>query len=107
MRSYSSFQISPQITTYTHKDENNKFVIKPHNKQKVPKDKLQLLKHGDLIRLEHLMTKRNLHSHAEPSAMTKKHHQVTGYGEVCTLTTQVVWIAFNPVRILEWRRRCQ
>ncbi|KPU75029.1 uncharacterized protein Dana_GF21197, isoform C [Drosophila ananassae] len=70
-----------QITTYTHKDENNKFVIKPHNKQKVPKDKLQLLKHGDLIRLEHLMTKRNLHSHAEPSAMTKKHHQVTGYGE--------------------------
>ncbi|KAH8281231.1 hypothetical protein KR018_000149 [Drosophila ironensis] len=70
-----------QITTYTHKDENNKFVLKPHNKQRVPKDKIQLLRHGDLVRLEHLMTKRNLHSHTEQAPMTKKHLQVTGYGE--------------------------
>ncbi|KAH8315052.1 hypothetical protein KR059_003423 [Drosophila kikkawai] len=71
-----------QITTYTHKDENNKWLIKPHNKQRVAKDKLQLLRHGDLVRLEHVATKRNLHSHGEPAPMTKKHLQVTGYGEV-------------------------
>ncbi|XP_036671591.3 protein O-mannosyl-transferase 2 [Drosophila suzukii] len=71
-----------QITTYTHKDENNKWLIKPHNKQRLPKDKLQVLRHGDIIRLEHVATRRNLHSHSEPAPMTKKHLQVTGYGEL-------------------------
>ncbi|KAH8419788.1 hypothetical protein KR009_002658 [Drosophila setifemur] len=80
-----------QITTYTHKDENNKFVIKPHNKQRLGKDKLQILRHGDLIRLEHQMTKRNLHSHSEPAPMTKKHLQVTGYGENGAGDANDVW----------------
>ncbi|XP_016982471.1 protein O-mannosyl-transferase 2 [Drosophila rhopaloa] len=71
-----------QITTYTHKDENNKWLIKPHNKQRLPKDKLQILRHGDIVRLEHVATRRNLHSHSEPAPMTKKHLQVTGYGEL-------------------------
>ncbi|EDW30603.1 GL26758 [Drosophila persimilis] len=80
-----------QITTYTHKDDNNKWVIKPHNKQRLPKDKLQLLRHGDLVRLEHLVTKRNLHSHSEPAPMTKKHLQVTGYGESGVGDANDVW----------------
>lgn len=71
-----------QITTYTHKDDNNIWLIKPYNQQTVPKGELRLLRHGDLLRLEHLVTKRNLHSHSEPAPMTKKHLQVTGYGEV-------------------------
>lgn len=41
-----------------------------------------LVKHGDLIRFEHIQTKRNLHSHNEKAPLTKKHYQVTGYGEV-------------------------
>lgn len=57
-------------------------MIKPYNKPALPKDELRLLQHGDLLRLEHLVTKRNLHSHSEPAPMTKKHLQVTGYGEV-------------------------
>ncbi|XP_065371071.1 protein O-mannosyl-transferase 2 [Calliphora vicina] len=68
-----------QITTYTHKDDNNKWLIKPYNKESF--DNTQLLKHGDLIRLEHIATHRNLHSHNEPAPVTKKHLQVTGYGE--------------------------
>lgn len=71
-----------QVTTYTHKDENNIWLIKPFNKPHSDKAPLQLLRHGDLCRLEHLATKRNLHSHSEPAPMTKKHLQVTGYGEV-------------------------
>lgn len=35
-----------------------------------------------MIRLEHVPTRRNLHSHREPAPITKKHYQVTGYGEV-------------------------
>ena len=41
-----------------------------------------LVKHGDLIRLEHVITHRNLHSHKEIAPISKKHYQVTGYGEV-------------------------
>lgn len=73
-----------QVTTYTHKDENNKWLIRPHNKPGPPKGKVQILRHGDLVRLTHMATRRNLHSHNEPAPMTKKHLQVTGYGEVST-----------------------
>ena len=43
---------------------------------------VELVRHGDLIRLEHLQTKRNIHSHQEPAPISKKQYQVTGYGEV-------------------------
>ncbi|XP_012156645.1 protein O-mannosyl-transferase 2 [Ceratitis capitata] len=68
-----------QVTTYTHKDDNNKWLIKPHNKN-VGKQ-IKYVMHGDLIRLEHVATKRNLHSHGELAPVTKRHFQVTGYGE--------------------------
>lgn len=45
-------------------------------------DKPVLVKHGDLIRLEHVVTRRNLHSHSEIAPVSKRHYQVTGYGEV-------------------------
>ncbi|XP_023159697.2 protein O-mannosyl-transferase 2 [Drosophila hydei] len=80
-----------QITTYTHKDDNNIWLIKPYNKPELPKDELRLLRHGDLLRLEHLVTKRNLHSHSEPAPMTKKHLQVTGYGELGVGDANDVW----------------
>lgn len=43
---------------------------------------IKLLRHGDLVVLEHLATRRNLHSHREPAPISKKLRQVTGYGEV-------------------------
>lgn len=52
---------------------------KTHNQIK---DEVQYLKHGDLLRLQHVNTKRNLHSHKEIAPLTKTHFQVTGYGEV-------------------------
>ncbi|XP_058980283.1 protein O-mannosyl-transferase 2 isoform X1 [Musca domestica] len=68
-----------QVTSYTHKDENNVWIIKPHDKE-FTKD-VVFLKHGDLVRLEHLQTRRNLHSHDEPAPISKTQMQVTGYGE--------------------------
>ena len=73
-------ELLAKVTTYTHKDENNKFLIKPYNKE--PASDVVIVKHGDLIRLEHTQTRRNLHSHRESAPLTKKHYQVTGYGEV-------------------------
>uniref|UniRef100_A0A0A1WHV6 Protein O-mannosyl-transferase 2 n=1 Tax=Zeugodacus cucurbitae TaxID=28588 RepID=A0A0A1WHV6_ZEUCU len=68
-----------QVTTYTHKDDNNKWLIKPYNKDSFVN--IKYVSHGDLIRLEHVATRRNLHSHGEPAPITKRHLQITGYGE--------------------------
>ncbi|KAF7269385.1 hypothetical protein GWI33_017588 [Rhynchophorus ferrugineus] len=68
-----------QITTYTHKDDNNKWIIKKFNTEEVKG--VEIVKSGDLVRLEHIATRRNIHSHKEQGPITKKHYQVTGYGE--------------------------
>ncbi|XP_030382543.1 protein O-mannosyl-transferase 2 [Scaptodrosophila lebanonensis] len=81
-----------QVTTYTHKDDNNKWLIKSYNKSSGREP--QLVQHGDLIRLEHLTTRRNLHSHNEPAPMTKKHLQVTGYGESGMGDSNDIWRVF-------------
>lgn len=71
------------MTTYTHKDDNNKWLVKKYNKDLANDDgEVEIVRHGDLIRLEHVVTHRNLHSHREPAPISKKHLQVTGYGEV-------------------------
>lgn len=86
-----------QITTYTHKDENNKWLIKPYNKDLSPNEEsVVVVKHGDLIRLEHAQTKRNLHSHREQAPLTKKHYQVTGYGEVMSGCNCRFFFIFSP-----------
>uniref|UniRef100_A0A1Y1KVA5 Protein O-mannosyl-transferase 2 n=2 Tax=Photinus pyralis TaxID=7054 RepID=A0A1Y1KVA5_PHOPY len=69
-----------QITTYTHKDDNNKWIIYKYNTNDVKG--VTIVRSGDLVRFVHLPTKRNLHSHKEQAPITKKHFQVTGYGEV-------------------------
>lgn len=90
-----------QITTYTHKDENNKWLIKPYNRDlSTNEESVVIVKHGDLVRLEHVQTKRNLHSHREQAPLTKKHYQVTGYGEVmivCLCTIVVVVRHFSAL----------
>lgn len=78
-----------QITTYTHKDDNNKWLIKKYNAE--PDDDVQIVQNGDLVRLEHVPTRRNLHSHKEQAPVTKKHFQVTGYGENGTGDANDVW----------------
>ena len=61
-------------------------------KQKIKaKDPVELVRDGQLVRLEHLATGRNLHSHREPAPVTKRHFQVTGYGENGTGDANDVW----------------
>lgn len=68
-----------QVTTYSHKDSNNRWIIKRGLADQRPKD--IYVRDGDLVVLEHRMTKRNLHSHFEIAPLTKSHFQVTCYGE--------------------------
>ncbi|XP_021508838.1 protein O-mannosyl-transferase 2 [Meriones unguiculatus] len=72
-----------QVTTYLHKDYNNLWIIKKHNTNSDPLDPsfpVEFVRHGDIIRLEHKETTRNLHSHLHEAPLTRKHFQVTGYG---------------------------
>lgn len=75
-----------QITTYAHKDDNNNWHIKRYNKLPPSWNStkpVDYVRNGDLIRLEHLDSGRNLHAHKVIAPVTTKHLQVTGYGEVC------------------------
>lgn len=63
--------------------------MKKFDTEEIPSEPV-LVKHGDLIRLEHIITRRNLHSHKEIAPISKKHYQVTGYGEVNNLDIIVI-----------------
>ncbi|KPJ10066.1 Protein O-mannosyl-transferase 2 [Papilio machaon] len=69
-----------QITTYTHKDDNNRWVVKTYDRESVSGGAV-VVRSGDLVRLTHAATGRNLHSHRERAPLSHKYLQVTGYGE--------------------------
>ncbi|XP_050008450.1 protein O-mannosyl-transferase 2 [Alexandromys fortis] len=83
-----------QVTTYLHKDYNNLWIIKKHNTNTDPLDPsfpVEFVRHGDIVRLEHKETTRNLHSHYHEAPLTRKHYQVTGYGINGTGDTNDFW----------------
>ncbi|KAJ8309086.1 hypothetical protein KUTeg_013960 [Tegillarca granosa] len=80
------------VTTYSHKDDNNYWILNyPHNLAD-PNDEPQIVKSGDLVRLQHYTSKRNLHSHKEPAPLTKRHYQLSGYGENGNGDANDIWI---------------
>ncbi|XP_076442071.1 protein O-mannosyl-transferase 2-like [Babylonia areolata] len=81
-----------QVTTYSHKDENNLWKVKPADRDVGTEEPVILVKNGDLIRLEHFTTRRNLHSHKEPAPLSRRHYQVSGYGVNGTGDANDVWL---------------
>ncbi|KAF9570639.1 Protein O-mannosyltransferase 2 [Mortierella alpina] len=68
-----------QVTCYAHKDANNNFLFqRPWGANHT--NAIQILKHGDVVRLVHDLTGRNLHSHQIHAPMTAEHWEVSGYG---------------------------
>lgn len=51
----STYPSPLQVTTYAHKDENNMWIIKPADTQWTKTDSPELVKSGDLVRLEHIV----------------------------------------------------
>ncbi|XP_033123188.1 protein O-mannosyl-transferase 2-like isoform X2 [Anneissia japonica] len=80
-----------QVTAYTHKDDNNKWLVKRFDHDPSENDEVSFVHHGDVVRLEHVPTRRNLHSHVEPAPVTKRHQQVTCYGTNGTGDVNDVW----------------
>lgn len=81
-----------QITTYAHKDFNNEWIIKLADQEPKPDDPVQLVVSGDLVRLEHRETRRNLHSHHEPAPLSRRQFQVSGYGVNGSGDANDVWV---------------
>ncbi|CAI8034049.1 Protein O-mannosyl-transferase 2 [Geodia barretti] len=87
-----------QITAYTHKDDNNKWLVKKTNSHApLPGanssiEDVEFIRNGDQIVLEHVMTKRNLHAHHQKAPMTPTHYQVTGYGENGVGDANDIWV---------------
>ena len=74
--------IQQQVTCYDGetRDPNNVFIIKKYLEEPPQLDDeespIELVKSGDLIRLEHAFTGRYLHAHQEPAPLSKTHYQV-------------------------------
>ncbi|KIY49058.1 glycosyltransferase family 39 protein [Fistulina hepatica ATCC 64428] len=71
-----------QVTCYHYKDDNNNWDLLPMWEEPPynPNGELRFLKDGDVIRLSHSATTRNLHSHPLPAPITKLNHEVAAYG---------------------------
>ncbi|KAG2019642.1 dolichyl-phosphate-mannose-protein mannosyltransferase [Coprinopsis cinerea AmutBmut pab1-1] len=72
-----------QVTCYHYKDNNNDWVILPRweeSKFDPVEGELRYLKHGDIVRLNHAPTTRNLHSHTVTAPVTKLNYEVSCYG---------------------------
>ncbi|KAI8640021.1 Dolichyl-phosphate-mannose-protein mannosyltransferase-domain-containing protein [Parasitella parasitica] len=75
-----------QVTCYSFKDNNNIWQIRqPRNMGNEPASahvdgEIQYVKHGDVVRLHHVFTQRNLHSHPINAPISSKHWEVSAYG---------------------------
>ncbi|CAA7271132.1 unnamed protein product [Cyclocybe aegerita] len=71
-----------QVTCYHYKDNNNEWTVLPRWDEPPynPNSEMRFLKHGDVIRLSHAPTTRNLHSHTVHAPVTKLNYEVSCYG---------------------------
>ncbi|KJX96974.1 dolichyl-phosphate-mannose-protein mannosyltransferase [Zymoseptoria brevis] len=83
-----------QITCYHHKDANNDWFFYPNRHQPAydPEADLKFVGNGDVIRLIHAQTGRNLHSHTVPAPVTKADHEVSCYGNLTVGDTKDHWM---------------
>ncbi|KAJ5959059.1 uncharacterized protein N7479_006209 [Penicillium vulpinum] len=84
VQTFPEGSMQQQVTCYHHKDANNDWFIYP-SRQEPDYDAtadLRFVGDGDVIRLIHGQTGRNLHSHSIPAPITKSHYEVSAYGNI-------------------------
>jgi dolichyl-phosphate-mannose-protein mannosyltransferase len=82
VQSFPVGSLQQQVTCYHYKDENNNWLVTPtwQSDPVDPDGPIRFLQNGDVLRLVHVSTGRNLHSHPIAAPVTKEHHEVAGYG---------------------------
>lgn len=80
-----------QITTYSHKDGNNEWIVEKGwgSPRRNEDDPIEFVLDGDIVRLVHDATKKNLHSHNVKAPLTESEYEVSGYGEGYTNDTSL------------------
>jgi dolichyl-phosphate-mannose-protein mannosyltransferase len=83
-----------QVTCYHYKDDNNQWIILPlwDEPEYNPNDGIRFLKDGDVIRLSHGPTTRNLHSHTVPAPISKLNNEVSCYGNSTIGDVHDYWV---------------
>lgn len=83
-----------QVTCYHYKDENNDWNLLPRWDEDPynPEGPIRFLQDGDTIRLSHVPTTRNLHSHTVPAPVTKLNHEVSCYGNSTVGDQHDYWV---------------
>jgi dolichyl-phosphate-mannose-protein mannosyltransferase len=89
-----------QVTCYHHKDTNNQWIVEKAwekyrdqggNPDWFDEEKVvEMVKDGDLIRLSHAQTSRNLHSHNIQAPISRE-NEVSGYGNATFGDANDVW----------------
>ncbi|GKZ27908.1 protein O-mannosyltransferase 2, partial [Aspergillus brasiliensis] len=84
IQTYPEGSTQQQVTCYHHKDANNDWFIYPNRYEPDydPEGSLRFIGDGDIIRLIHGQTGRNLHSHAISAPVTKSQYEVSCYGNI-------------------------
>lgn len=85
VQTYPEGSTQQQITCYHHKDTNNDWYFNPTREQPEydpESPDLRFVGDGDVVRLIHVQTGRNLHSHAVQAPLTKADNEVSCYGNM-------------------------
>ncbi|KOS15054.1 glycosyltransferase family 39 protein [Malassezia pachydermatis] len=87
IQTYPEGSQEQQVTCYHYKDTNNHFIFAPLFDEPAlpgPNDTVteppRMLKSGDVVRLVHVETSKNLRTHLVPAPVSKDYHEVSGYG---------------------------
>lgn len=83
-----------QVTCYHHKDSNNDWFFHPIRKEKPfdPEEEPRFFGDKGVVRLLHTQTGRNLHTHTVAAPITKKHNEVSCYGNATVGDDKDNWI---------------
>ncbi|KAI8824002.1 Dolichyl-phosphate-mannose-protein mannosyltransferase-domain-containing protein [Fimicolochytrium jonesii] len=80
-----------QVTCYHHKDSNNEWIVtKPWGEEGDP-EVVEFVKDGDVLRLVHEPTGRNLHSHNVKAPVTTSQNEVSCYGNATVGDSNDLW----------------
>ncbi|KAF9316672.1 Protein O-mannosyltransferase 2 [Podila horticola] len=81
-----------QVTAYHHKDNNNKWKFMKPLSEDQSESEVQIVHHGDIIRLLHNQTERHLHSHPIKAPVTATQWEVSAYGNLTYGDPNDEWI---------------
>ncbi|EIW84678.1 glycosyltransferase family 39 protein [Coniophora puteana RWD-64-598 SS2] len=94
VQTYPTGSEQQQVTCYHYKDNNNEWNILPRWDEPAfdPNSDMRFLKHGDIIRLQHGPSTRNLHSHEVAGPITKVNYEVSCYGNATVGDYHDYWV---------------